>query len=325
MPLAIDIYENGKATRHNIELNKRKNKFTFDVNQAPEFVNIDADKILVGTIKHKKSEAAYIAQYSKAADFKSRYEALNALQEAESTAAKAVFQKALNDSHWYLRAVAVQSATVNDKVGTMAVNDVHSAVRGQALEALGDSKNKIHVAALSKAIEKEQAYPVIAAALKAMTKLDTEVATKYAAKLEKEDKGSIKAAVGSVYAATKNVKKLAYFENSWSSIRDFSVSGFMKDYDELLYASNSITQLGALDKLKAVATDDQASLWQRFAATRSIKNLKDYFKANAANEENPNKVEAADNATRAEAVLVEVIEGETEKQLLGIYKNWLPK
>ncbi len=76
LPLAIEIFENGQITRHEIETTKRKQTFTFSANEAPEFVNVDADKILVGTIKHDKSEAAYIAQYNNATNFRTRYEAL---------------------------------------------------------------------------------------------------------------------------------------------------------------------------------------------------------------------------------------------------------
>ncbi len=322
LPLAIDIYTNNTPTRHKIMINKRKQVFEFDAATPPLLINVDADKILVGIIKHKKTTEQYAFQYNHATDFKSRYEALAALEDDKSDLTAALFTKALNDTHWYLRAKAVQSVAVNDKMTDMAVNDVHSAVRAEVMEKLGDSENPTYAATLKKVIDKDLAYPVIASALSGLTKLDFDAAMSYAQKMEADENATILAAVGNVYATTKDVSKLAFFENTWSKINGFQISNFMKNYDQLLNESDDATKVSAADKLKVIAMDEGASLWQRYAAARSVNSLKNYFAESVKDENNPDKTAVEANLAKVMSVLNEIIDSEQNSQLKGIYSTW---
>lgn len=331
LPIAIDVYENGTPTRHKVMINKRKQVFEFDVATAPKLVNVDADKILVGTIKHEKTPEQLVFQYNNANNFKSRYEALSGLESVESDDAKAVYAAALSDNHWFLRVKSVQTASVGDKMADLAVNDAHSAVRAEAMEKLGASENAAFVPTLKKGIDKDLAYPVIASALKGLTALDVNSAKAYAEKMEKDENATILAAVGNTYATLGDVAKLAYFENTWTKINGFQVSSFMKNYDKLLNEADAETKLAAVANLKAASMNEEASLWQRYSTTRSVYGLKKYFEsgvevlskeATEEGEVNPElaKIEAA--LAKVTAELTEIIDAETNGQLKGIYANW---
>ncbi|MFK7949297.1 MAG: M1 family metallopeptidase [Saprospiraceae bacterium] len=331
LPIAIDVYENDKPTRHKVLINKRKQVFEFDAATAPKLVNVDADKILVGTIKHEKTPEQLVFQYNNANNFKSRYEALSGLESEESDEAKAVFASALNDSHWYLRAKAVQTAVVGDKMADLAVNDAHSAVRAEAMEKLGASKNEAFIPTLKKGIDKDLAYPVIASGLKGLTALDVNSAKAYAEKMEKEENATILGAVGNTYATLGDVSKLEYFENTWTKINGFQISDFMKNYDKLLIQADDETKVAAITKLKATSMNEEASLWQRYATTRTVYGLKKYFESGI---EALSKEETKEGEVNAElekvkialakvtAELTEIIDWETNGQLKGIYANW---
>jgi aminopeptidase N len=326
LPIAIDVYTNETPTRHEVMITKRKQVFEFDAATAPKLVNIDADKVLVGIVKHEKTEAQYVYQYENADDYKSRYEALTELapkeEETQSEAVATVFENALNDSFWYLRGKAIQSAKVNDKMSDLAVNDAHSAVRAEAVEKLGASENIGYAATLKSVIDKDLSYPVIASSLKGLAKLDAAAATPYAEKMETEENETILAAVGTVYAETKDLTKMAFFENTWTKISGFQVSNFMKGYDALLAEADDVTKMTAIEKLNTTASNEAASLWQRYVCARSINGLKGYFEQGAADENNPDKVVFEANAAKVTEILMAIIDKETNSQLKGIYANW---
>lgn len=331
LPIAIDVYESNQPTRHKVMINKRKQVFEFDAAATPKLVNVDADKILVGTIKHKKTPTELIFQYNNANNFKSRYEALTGLESVKSNEAKAVFLAALSDSHWFLRAKAVQMMDIDDKMADLAVNDVHSAVRAEAMEKLGASENAVYIPIMKQGIDKDLAYPVIASALKGLTALDVNSAKAYAEKMENDKNTTILAAVGNTYATLGDVSKLAFFENTWTKINGFQVSGFMKNYDKLLNEADNATKLAAITKLKANSMNPEASLWQRYSTTRTVYGLKKYFEQGVevlSNEEvaegevNTELEEVKAALTKVTAELAEIIEWEKDGQLIGIYNNW---
>jgi aminopeptidase N len=326
LPIAIDVYTNETPTRHKVMITKRKQVFEFDAATAPKLVNVDANKILVGIVRHEKTEAQYIYQYEHAGDYKSRYEALTELapkeDETQSEAVATVFENALNDSFWYLRGKAIQSAKVNNKMTDLAINDAHSAVRAEAVEKLGASNNAAYAATLKSVIDKDLAYPVIASSLKGLAKLDAAAAMPYAEKMENEKNETLLAAVGEVYAETKDLTKMAFFENTWTKISGFQVSNFMKGYDALLAEADDATKMTAVEKLNATASNESASLWQRYVCARSINALKGYFDQGAADENNPDKAIFETNAAKVTEILMAIIDKETNSQLKGIYANW---
>ena len=328
LPIAIDIYENVNPVRHNIFINKRKQVFEFEVSTAPKLVNVDAEKILVGTINHKKSLSQLVFQYKYANNFKSRFEALSALEGRDSDATKELFELALNDTHWFLRAKAVQNTEANEKIADLAINDAHSEVRSSAMTKLGFSGNQAYVPILKSGIEKDLAYPVIAAALQSLTNLDINSAKTYAQKLENEENVTILVGIGKAYALLEDVSKLSFFENSWSKINSFQCNDFMTSYDKLLSNADDQTKSEAVDKLKKVSMNAESSLWQRFATTRSIYLLKKYFEQSVdvlsreteeGDDENPALETLKAYLTKVEADLNAIIEWETNNQLLSVY------
>src|ERR1019366_6577705 len=66
LPIAIDIYANGKNVRHKITITKADETFEFDAATKPDLVNVDADKMLLCTKNEQKSIAEWAFQYKNA-------------------------------------------------------------------------------------------------------------------------------------------------------------------------------------------------------------------------------------------------------------------
>ncbi|TXF74870.1 M1 family metallopeptidase [Chryseobacterium sp.] len=153
-PLAIDVYENGKASRKNVWVSaKEKNTFTFPVSKNPELVNINADGVLLGEFTDTKTPEQYAMQYTGSKEFLSRYRAVE--NAAESAAKSPVSLKtlvaALKDPNFRIRMKALsgldlsksdQAKSALAEVEKMAANDPKTLVQGAAISALAKTKDK---------------------------------------------------------------------------------------------------------------------------------------------------------------------------------------
>lgn len=276
LPIAIDVHIGKRPVeRHNVMVNQRKQTFTFPAGAKPDLVSVDADRMLLCDLEEpNKTEAEYVFQYHNTGQFWDRIGALDMLKDSNSDAAKGLFKAAVDDKHWSVRRFAINNCSnlpdVVDKLAVLAKEDKYSQVRAAALRGLGKIGNPKYVSAAKHAIDNDEAYPVLAAGLDALYSLDKLQALEYAAKLEKESNSTILIAIGNMYAETGDVKRMAFFENSWEKINDFSVFPFFEGYTKLLIAADAATANSGVSKLKAVATDASQFQWRRLTASKSI-------------------------------------------------------
>lgn len=153
-PLAIDVYDNGKPGRKNVWVSaKDKNDFTFAVSKNPDFVNINADGVLLGDFAETKTPEQYLMQYQNSTEFLSRYKAVENASEnvAKNPAALKTLVAALKDSNFRIRMKALdgldlskpdQSKLAITEVEKLASNDPKTLVQGAAIAALVKTKDK---------------------------------------------------------------------------------------------------------------------------------------------------------------------------------------
>ncbi len=156
-PLAIDIYENGKPSRKNIWVQaKSKNEFRFAANTNPQFVNLNADGILVSEISDNKTADQLFQQYNGSKEFLSRYRAVDAagkLLEKDDAALKTI-TAALKDPNFRIRMKAVSALDLSKsaqakqtaaEVEKMATSDPKTLVQAAALAALIKTNDRKHL------------------------------------------------------------------------------------------------------------------------------------------------------------------------------------
>jgi aminopeptidase N len=163
-PLALDVYENGKPTRKNVWVNaKEKNEFTFTVSKNPEFININADGVLVSEIIETKTPEQYLTQYQNSKEFLSRYTAVENAGEngAKNPIALKTLAAALKDSNFRIRMKALsgldlskpdQAKMALSEVEKLAASDPKTLVQGAAISALGKTKDKKYLPLFEKNI-----------------------------------------------------------------------------------------------------------------------------------------------------------------------------
>jgi len=163
-PLAIDVYENGKPTRKNVWVAaKEKNDFTFQVSKNPDFVNINADGVLLGEFTETKTPEQFFTQYTNSKEFLSRYKAVeNAVEnKGVNPASLKTLVAALKDSNFRIRMKALsgldlskpdQAKAALSEVEKMASNDPKTLVQSAAISALAKTKDKKYLPLFEKGI-----------------------------------------------------------------------------------------------------------------------------------------------------------------------------
>lgn len=147
IPLAIDIYFNGKVERKEIVLDKQKQSFIFPVAALPDLVNVDAEKYILAEKSEVKTLQQYIFQYEHAPLFMDRLEAvIMFLQKKEESLSKKTLITAFKDKNWVIRNTALivmeylsnqERTSVYEQIKELALKDGNSQVRASAVEILG--------------------------------------------------------------------------------------------------------------------------------------------------------------------------------------------
>lgn len=319
LPVGIDIYlNNGKPIRKNIRIDDRVETFTFDVDQEPQLIVFDADKVLLYEKVENKSTEEYIFQYENAPKLFDRQEALLQLRETDTPGVKALFKKALDDPFWSNRKLGIEFADAEDpevisKMAQLATKDSHSEVKAAAFTFLGNTGDKQYADIAKQAIDKELAYPVISAALIALTDLDRKAAFDYATRLEKEDDGNIMAAVANVYGASPNPSQISFFEKNWDKVEGYGAISYFEQYSKVLQIADPDRVKISLEKLNSLATNQDISPWKRFSATKTMHELREYYRSDISKGDQVEMITKAIDAIKQQ---------ETNDQLKMIYNNF---
>ena len=177
-----------------------------------------------------------------------------------------MFTNALKDDFFVIRGLAATEADLSDaaiveQLQKMATQDAHSQVRVAAIQSLAATGDKALVPTLKKALENDQAYPVIAAALEEMVLLDKDQAMELVGKMKDIDNGDIINSIGNIYASNRNTDHLDFFENNINKVDGFDALDFLGNYLMLSLNKGTAERAKAINKLHEIATDSGQTLW----------------------------------------------------------------
>lgn len=161
-PLAIDIYEGGKPKRHNVWATaKTRNEFVFNTVMKPDFVNVNADGVLLAEIEEVKSPENYFMQYSQSKELKNRFLAVeNAGKNATNSASVKTLAAALKDPFFRIRMEALKGIDLSKtehrslaaEVERLANSDPKTLVQGVAISTLAKSRDRKYLPLYEKAM-----------------------------------------------------------------------------------------------------------------------------------------------------------------------------
>ena len=316
LPLNVDIYDaDGKVRRENIRVTKRKQTFTFDAAAKPALINTDADKALLCEKSDHHTTEEWAFMYRNAPRFRDRYEAMEGLKKDKSELAKQVNIDALQDKFWVMRQKALNRVDPSDPAALAAIakiaeSDPEPSVRATAIEALGETGDKQYIPLITKGLSGEQAYSIVSASLSALTKLDPKAAVDASKGLENDDSDALTGTLSELYAQHPDRANLSFFEKRMGKVDYMAAFSFFDNYQKFLTAIGDPALIDqGVDNLKAISFNLGTSQFRRFAATKAIADIRNYYRENG----NDAKVETL------QGVLAEIKEKETDSTLKLYY------
>ncbi|MCC6308736.1 MAG: M1 family peptidase [Chitinophagaceae bacterium] len=212
LPVAIDVYEGGQKTRHQVWLENKSDTFYFKSEEKPDLINFDGDKVLLCTKKENKTLDEYINQYKYAGNYLDRREAIDfAAKNQTDEKAIGLLNAALKDKYFKLRQYVIQkidlkkkdvAALVEPSLADIAKKDEKTVVRADAIAKLSTYKNENYIP-LFKAAVSDSSYSVSGNALSALFELDSAGAVSEAKKLSAlPAKGSLSDAITDIMIAS---------------------------------------------------------------------------------------------------------------------------
>lgn len=229
MPVYIDVWCNGTKESHLVTLSKNRDKFVFNASAKPDWVDFDAQKMLLCTKNEDVHTDERIFEYNHAVKYLARYEALKSIgNHLSKPGARDAMMKALHDKYWYLRRYAINKLsddTMPDfevELKKLAVNDSSSMVRAEAISTL--AKNFKHDGALLSLYKNslnDSSYTVETEGLNAIASINKDAALKYAHQLENTDEPDMLLGIGSIYSLYGSDSNSAFFEKISSRITGF--------------------------------------------------------------------------------------------------------
>ena len=222
IPLKVDVYDNSGVTRHDIEINKAAETFSFKTNGKPKLVNVDAEKMLVCNKTDNHTTDEWIFQYEKAPLFMDRYEALQKLGKSYSagSASAKIITKSLKDNSWAIRKYAIgrcatlaksaDSSKLKADLIDMAKNDSRAAVREAALSFLAKNYSGNDLTAFYEQAVNDRSYDVMEKAIDNITSIEKEKGLAIVKAYESDGNKRIRNIVAGVYAEYGSDENNAY-------------------------------------------------------------------------------------------------------------------
>ncbi len=298
LPMDIDIYYNGKKERQRITINQVDQTFNISCPTAPDLVNVDAERQLLGLKTYTKTSEEFIFQYKNAPLYSDRSEALNGLRDklTQENVLNLFLLAAEKDNWWELRAKAMSSfksvAAEREKeikplLIQLAKTDKNNKVRGLALDLLSEHFKGNDLDELYKKCLAEQSYAILSSAIEASAKSNTAQAIANTKKFESEKHETIFYAVASVYSKFGNDENLNYFSESKTLLSGYGFVGYLQQYGQFLKRCNNSSsfELAANDFIDLIKTGNDyvksyAKKTYQDAIIATVKSKADELKAN---------------------------------------------
>ncbi len=325
IPADVHIYTPGKILQRTVWLGKSKDSFVFEADGAPLLVNFDAQKYLLAQKVEIKPAAQWYFQFMNAKNLADRTESLQAL--GQHTAAigedslKNLVTKALADSFWSIRSMAINTLLANCSAGiqknfapqlkTMAQKDKSSHVRFAAViyllnysglhkvERPGAASEIINIA-LS-----DSSYRVVAAGINGL-KIHTSAAElpkalALAAPFEKYRNSDVLFALAQFYAERADSTRLPFFHNMAQYLQTGEYGRFTDVYRRYLENLPATVLVREKDFILSLSPKIK-DLWARISYKAMLQNSASRLRSLPAH--NDAKKAADDFVRTAESILV---------------------
>lgn len=283
LPLKIDIWEGGSKKTVPIIMDRSRHVMEIPYANQPDLVLFDADAQLLATIEYEKKTAEWIYQYNHATKFLHKYDALIALEgKLADPEVRAVMTKALNDSFWRLRQLAVANfteysgpefASIEKTIRDLARNDASSMVRAEAilvLSSFGDNEND----QIFKEALRDTSYHVVSIALDSYLLNKQDDADTVIAEFVDSSNDAVITSVGNYFSKNPKPEHFKWFLEKMTRMNSMDKYNFLQVFGKYLIKCPQDIQRQSLPLLEGLARNSPA-YFVRFGAYQVLGLLSD--------------------------------------------------
>ena len=218
-PLAIDIHEGGKVYRKKVFVDSEEKSFVFSYSKDPQWVNVNADHVVLGEFSQNKTLRVYKYQYLHGNHISDRKEALRELVKEQSN--KDVFElvvKAFDDEFRDIRVFALENIDLSykhskrgviKKIEQLARNEKDNIVKAAAIKVLGRLVYFDYQKDFENAF-KSKSNAVKGNALEALYYLNDSLAIAKAKELTSDVKKTIAFPLAKIYIEKRDAEEMAF-------------------------------------------------------------------------------------------------------------------
>lgn len=254
LPMAVDLYVNGKKERHQIWMRDKADTLTFKLSSKPNLVNVDGDKVLLAQKTDSKTSEEYVFQYFNAPLYLDRFEAMNALMGKQGDpGARKVMLAALKDKYYGLRTLAIRNINLGSdevkqaalpELTNIAQHDQNNTVKAAAVIALGKLKNLADLVLFKNALN-SQSYAVQGAALNALAAQNPDDALRLAKGLEKDNKGALTQSIVLLYTTKGSEAELPFVTTAFDKSGPQAKFNILQGYVAMLGKVNDTQKVNS--------------------------------------------------------------------------------
>ncbi len=281
LPFKVGVWYGDKISVFDATLKKKTQVFSFKAEGKPDLIDFDAERAVLCAKSENKTTENYIFQYKHANLFVQRLEAGRKLEEVkqEDSTANKVLMAAINDHASFIRKYAIDELSLANtakdsmlsSIAYLAKHDKVSYVRKAAITRLSKEKATGYAELFEQSIG-DSSYQVSAAALRAITEIDSSKGIAKAKEFETEKNIDITAAVADVYAKKGTAAYQSYFE-----IKLRSTTGYTK-YRMFYYYANFLTRMETDSVMNGIKSLEENGMntdshWLLGAAKGSLKRI----------------------------------------------------
>ncbi len=337
IPLYIDVYVKGRAERHKIVITKAHEKFEFPASSPPDWVSVDAERMLLCTKQENKTPEQYKFQYLNSTQYLDRFDAVMELSKNKNVQAFTdVILAALIDKHWSIRKLAISKAAVlpsekmpelKEKMKLLARGDAKAAVRAAAVEFLSENFSKdADVPEVYKKLLNDKSYAVLEAALSGLAKMNPAEGVHLASELENDTVEEMLLIVASVYAQHGADAQNDFFIRTADKISERWSSSFVAYYSQLLKRCKDETINNALPVFEKLFRQGKNS-WTQSYIQKSVKDVESMYSTREKNLINQlNELKTTNpQATGIKKLEEDIEKAKMQKEKLNDFYNTLVK
>lgn len=289
LPIEIDLYVGGKVQKEKVVIDSVQKEFVFQLDQEPNLVNVDAQKMLLAEITDNMPLEWRLYQLNHAPLYRDKIEGLTAAMKyvkKDSAALEATFN-AMNHPYDVIRHVAIEfdadaklasigGERLLKKLVEFVEKDQSPSVRSQAIFDLAEYYPKeVDQKVFKNQVEKDSSYLVIADALDALYIVDEKEGVKTARGLKSESSSKVKNRVMSILAEVGDKKDYDFFMTANLSMKGFSRMTYMTYFSQYLIKTDSRKLIQqSLPIFEDEAADD-ITWFRKYYAIIGMKNMKE--------------------------------------------------